>query len=301
MSRPAPGPVLAELARPRTDSPVRICVIADPHVAASTTGTWKMAHHSKTLLTRALATSGRLAPSGVLFAGDLTGDGQPDSFDIVDSLLGDVSTPWVAVPGNHDVAKSFDTHDPPDTPFGARYGDLPASVEVGPVTVLAMNSASMGDGSLRSTWGGKLGAQNRQWLRDQLDAVETPVVTFHHNVGALPDAPGGKYRNFQLQDAEAVTEILSSHDVPLVITGHHHVPAIQDHGPTTEVLAPAVCSYPNAMLCVDIDQHGAVVRMVPLADQDEVATARRAAVTGKPLAAGIAEMVDRRVDTLPLK
>lgn len=300
MSRPAPGPVLAELSRPRTDSPVRICVIADPHVAANATGTWKMAHRSKTLLTRALATSDQLAPSAVLFAGDLTGDGQPDSFDIVDSLLEDVNEQWVAVPGNHDVPKSFDTHDPPATPFGARYGGLPASVEVGPVTVLGMNSASMGDGSLRSTWGGKLGAQNRRWLRDQLDSVETPVVTFHHNVGALPDAPGGKYRNFQLQDANAVADILSSHDVPLVITGHHHVPAIQDHGPTTEVLAPAVCSYPNAMLCVDIDQHGAVVRMVPLADQAEVAAARRAAVTGKPLAAGIAEMVDRRVNTLPL-
>jgi Icc protein len=300
MIRPAPGPIMAEFARPCADRPIRLCVIADPHIAANTTGTWKMAHRSEPLFARALATATRLDPSVTLLAGDLTGDGRPDSFHVVDSLLSEFDADWVAVPGNHDVPKAFDGHDPPSPAFETRYGALPTSIEAGSVTVLAMNTASAPDHSLRTTWGGKLGEQGRRWLRDRLTTVETPVIVFHHNVGALPDAPGDKYQHFQLEDAEEVTEILSAHDVPLVINGHHHVPAINAHGATMEVIAPAVCSYPQAMLSVDIDQDGTIIRLIPLATQDEVAAARRAAVTGKPLATGVAQLVDRRIDTLPL-
>jgi 3',5'-cyclic AMP phosphodiesterase CpdA len=260
-----------------------------------------MAHRSEPLFARALATAALLEPSVTLLAGDLTGDGHPDSFDVVDSLLSEFAAEWIAVPGNHDVPKSFDSHDPPATAFETRYGALPTTTEAGSVTILSMNTASVPDNSLRTTWGGKLGEQNRQWLRDRLKTVETPVVMFHHNVGSLPDAPEGKYQHFQLDDAEQVRKILSAHDVPLVITGHHHVPAISDHGSTMEVLAPAVCSYPQAMLSVDIEQDGTTIRLIPLATEDEVAAARRAAVRGKPLATGIAQLVDRRIDTFPLR
>jgi len=131
--------------------------------------------------------------------------------------------------------------------------------------------------------------------------AQSVVVLCHHNVGSLPDAPGGTYRHFQLQDAENVRETLTGRDAPLVVTGHHHVPAVVPHGVTNEVLAPAVCSYPQAMLTIDIGRDGTTVRVVPLADRTEVATARHASVTGKPLASGIAELVDRRVDATPYR
>jgi len=72
------------------------------------------------------------------------------------------------------------------------------------------------------------------------------------------------------------------------------------HGPTAELLAPAVCSYPQAMLLVDIGPEGTEVWLVPLADRTEVREARRLARGGKPLAAGVAAAVDRRLDALPL-
>lgn len=298
MTDPAPGPQLADHPRPRTSRPVRLCVVADPHVVADGHGTWKQAHRSEELFRRALATAERLDPALTLLAGDLTGDGRPASFDVVDGLLADFERPWVAVPGNHDVPKAFDDHDPPTRTFQARYTDLPTVVEAGPVSVLAVNSASARGGSLAATWGGRVGRRDRAWLDERLARTETPVVLVHHNVGALPDAPGGKYRNFQLQDAERVRALLAEHGVPLVCSGHHHVPALLDHGTTVELLAPAVCSYPLAMLSVDVGPTGTTVHLVPLGDREDVAAARAAAVSGKPLARGIATMVDRRLDGL---
>ena len=44
--RPAPGPVFARLDRPRSDPPVTLAVIADPHVAVAARGTWKVYHRT---------------------------------------------------------------------------------------------------------------------------------------------------------------------------------------------------------------------------------------------------------------
>lgn len=40
--------------------------------------------------------------------------------------------------------------------------------------------------------------------------------------------------------------------------------------------------------------------LVPFADRTDVAAARMAAVSGKPLAGGITTLVDRRLEKLPL-
>lgn len=297
-----PGPLLARFDRPCAADPVRLAVIADPHVAVGEHGTWKVAHRSRELLERAVDRADTAGADLAVFPGDLTSDGRAAAFDAVDAVLGGLETPWVAVPGNHDVPKTFDEHDSPSTgAFESQYTPgLPFVREAGPVTVLGVNTASAGDGSLRSTWGGRVGERDRGWLADTLPTVETPVVVLHHNVATLPENPGGTWANFPLADADAVREVLAGHGVPLALTAHHHVPAVADHGPTTEVLAPAVCSYPQAMLLVDIGPEGTTVWLVPLADAAEVSEARRLATAGKPLAAGVAGLVDRRLGALPL-
>lgn len=300
MSADPPGPVLASLSQPCTAASHRICVIADPHVVPNQTGTWKMAHRSEELFSRAIATANRLDPDLTVLAGDLTADGTVASFTRVDELLEALSAPVLTIPGNHDVPKSFDDHTGPQTTFESRYDQLPTVREVGAVDVFALNTAQAADNSLRSTWGGKVGDDSRQWLADMLAETVSPIVVVHHNVGAPADSPGGKFQNFQLQDAPAMSNILTTAEVPLVISAHHHLPAVLTHGVTTEIMSPAVCSYPQAMLTLDIDSHGTTVRLVPLASGEAIVSSRHAAVTGKPLAAGIAEMVDRRIDSLPL-
>lgn len=298
------GPLLARLRRPRAAEAVRLAVVADPHVAVGEHGTWKVAHRSRDLLERALGVAETADADFAVLAGDLTADGRPAAFEAVDGVLADAGVPWVAIPGNHDVPKSFDDHEsPPVEAFEQRYGPdggLPFAREAGPVTLLGVNTASAPDGGLRSTWGGRVGERDRAWLDDTLPEAETPVVVLHHNVAALPENPGGKWANFPLADAGAVREVLADHEVPLALTAHHHVPALAEHGPTTEVLAPAVCSYPQAMLLVDIGPAGTAVWLVPLADATGIREARRLATSGKPLGSGVVELVDRRLGALPL-
>ena len=163
----------------------------------------------------------------------------------------------------------------------------------------AVNTASAPDGSLRHTWGGSVGAANREWLAARLPEVETPVVVMHHNVATLPENPSGKWSNFPLDDADLARDLLADHGVELVVTEHHHVPEIVDHGPVTELLCPAVCSFPQAMVTLTIGPAGTIVRLVPLATSEEVPEAHRLAATGKPVGAGILELVEARLCTLP--
>lgn len=287
-------PVLTRLDRPRTPRPVRLAVIADPHVAEGE-GTWKVRHRSRNRLRRAVPVANRA--DAAVVAGDLTGDGRRSEFEAVDEILADLEVPLMAVPGNHDVPKAFDTHEGLPVPaFASRYGPaLPFTVDVGPLTVVGIDTATAGDGGLQSTWGGRVGQRDREWLAEVLPGIETPVVVVHHNAAALPENPGGPWANFSLQDAAAVRDLLVAADVPLVVSAHHHVPAVLGHGATTELIAPAACSFPQAMLLVETGPEGTVVRHAPLADEAGVAEAHRLARGGRPLGRGILRMVERRL------
>lgn len=293
------GPLLARLARPRTENRHRLAVIADAHVTDGT-GTWKVAHRSEARFERALEHANSCDMAVLL--GDLTGDGRADSFETVESCLPKLDVPWVALPGNHDVPKAFDEHPGiPVSAFTERYTPgLPFTRNVGRVTLVGIDTATDGDEALRGTWGGRVGAATRRWLSDTLPGLEHPVVLMHHNLGSLPENPGGKWANFPVADARETREILVANDVSLVLSGHHHVPAVLDHRGPREVVAPAVCSYPQAMLDIKIGPDGTSVRLVPLADATAVAEARRHARRGKPLAVGLLESIDRRLHSLPL-
>ncbi|MDS0260575.1 metallophosphoesterase [Haloarcula sp. S1CR25-12] len=296
----AVGPLLARLARPRTENRHRLAVIADPHVTEGT-GTWKVAHRSEARFERAcdFANSCDMA----VLLGDLTGDGRADSFERVESCLSELSVPRVAVPGNHDVPKAFDEHSGiPVSAFAERYTPgLPFTWKLGGVTLVGIDTATDRTGALRDTWGGRVGATTRRWLSDTLPGLEQPIVLLHHNLGSLPENPGGNWANFPVDDARETREILVANDVALVLSAHHHVPAVLDHRGPKEVIAPAVCSYPQAMLDIRIGPSGTDVRLAPLADATAVAEARRHARRGKPLAVGILESIDRRLGDLPLE
>lgn len=308
----AAGPVLARLPRPRLADPVTLAVLADPHVPVDARGTWKVHHRAADRLRTAVALANAHADHAVL-AGDLTKDGRPAAFDRVDEVLADLAVPAVAIPGNHDVPKAFDEHDsPPTAAFVERYDPLPFAREVGGLTLLGVNSASAGS-DLQGTWGGRVGATQREWLRERAAAAETPVLLTHHNLGPLPEHPGGlPWSNFPAEDGEAVVDVCWATDVPLVVSAHHHVPAVRSRGehdgeaaadtpePPTEVLAPAVCSFPQASLHLTVGPRGTTVRLVPVADRAGVAEARRLARTGKPLGQGVLDLVETRLRQLPL-
>lgn len=297
----APGPVLARLSRPRSADPVTLAVIADPHVAVGTQGTWKVYHRTRERFRTAIGTATAHADH-VLLAGDLTRDGHPAEFNAVEAVLATAGVHWSVIPGNHDVPKADDDHDtPPVSAFTDRYNDVPYTRELGECTLVAVDSASAA-GRLRDTWGGEVGPSTLAWLDDALADASTPILALHHNLGRLPECEGGsdRWRNFRADDADAVVRRCREHDVSLVISGHHHVPALVGHDGPVEVIAPAVCSFPQASLHVEIGPRGTTLRLVPLADRAGIRESYTLARNGEPLGQGICALVESRIDHLPL-
>lgn len=286
-------PTLAHLADPSAPEHVRLAVIADPHVSPRAEGTPKLYHRSELRLETAFRDVNSRNVDAVLSVGDLTKDGAPWEFDRFDELLAILDAPFVAVPGNHDVRKTMDdwVEDDDRTPtetgvrrpldrFEAAYtpGELPFCTSVGPVDIVGLNTASMPDGSLRESHGGALSEAELAWLDRTLGEAENPIVCCHHNTpgvtrqldefsARLPDGgpmPPTEEWSFFISNAEAFLEVLESHDVELVLTGHLHVPAIGRAKSIREITVPSTGSYPNASLLLDIGPTGTTVRYVPL-------------------------------------
>jgi Icc protein len=264
------GPVLARFARPAGPQ-TTLAVVADPHVTARATGTWKVFHRTEARLRAAIREANRLGVDGVVFLGDLTKDGAPEEFDRVDDLLSELRVPFVAVPGNHDVQKA----DTPETPaleaFEAAYtpGSLPFCERVGSVDLIGLNSASMPDESLSDTHTGAISTDQLAWLDSTLAEADNPVVTLHHTVSGAASFTDelGDEEHYRIRNPTALVDVLAAHEVNLVLSGHVHWPVVNRLRSTYELTAPAACSFPQASLLVSVEPRGTTVSVVPLTDQ----------------------------------
>lgn len=297
------GPVLAHCDRPRSRAPVRIGVIADPHVTQTHVGTWKVYHRTEERLKTAFE---RLTAAGVdqlVLAGDLTKNGSNAQYDRFDDLAAAFPAPRIAIPGNHDVPKRYNTTGGlRPTAFARRYGaeGFPWVREVGSVSIVGVNSAATPSGALADTWGGRVSQAQLNRLDSLLPDLLDPVLFVHHNCGPLPEHPESTpWERFSLDNAEAVLERCERHGVSLIVSGHHHVPAVREFGNVTEIMAPALCSFPNACLLLTITATGTTVRLVPVADRAGLRESYRAAWSGEPLGAGVLDLVEGRLAEFP--
>jgi len=280
------GPVIAALDRPRGPD-TSLLVLADVHAdAAREPGSWKCHHVALDRLHTALAEADHRGDDAVLVAGDLTRDGGDDSFDAVASAFAAHDTPVYCVPGNHDVPKDY--RDAPSVhAFRDRFtpGVLPYVRRVGGVHVVGLDSASaVTDGA-----GGRVTAAQRERLAEALRTLDETVVVLHHNVVTDGDAPMRVDRHPPVGGADELAAVLRDGDVPLVLSGHGHWPTVGEHSGVREVVAPAVCSFPQAALRCSITPRGTTVSLVPLADREGLESAYRAARDGTDHSRRIAE------------
>jgi hypothetical protein len=297
------GPVLARLARPAGPA-TTLLVVADSHLTSRATGTWKLFHRTEERLRAAIEGANRLGVDAVLGLGDLTRAGAPHEFDRLDALLADLDAPFLAVPGNHDVQKPGPDGDsgsetPPVEAFAERYapGALPFAERIGGIDVLGLDSATAPDGEPSTTHGGAsdpraVPADGLAWLDAALDGAGTPVVALHHPIAdaSIRDGGGLPTGGYRVRNADAVTELLAGHGVPLVLSGHVHWPSVAllggARGPSGdrersvnarghEITAPATCSFPQAALLVQVEPRGTTVSLLPLAGRTGYEEAHR--------------------------
>lgn len=318
LSAPSTPTTLARFAAPRAQDRTTLAVFSDPHLSTAKEGTWKVFHRTEARLRAAVADANDRGVDGVLLAGDLTEDGRPEDFDAVADVLGDLDAPFVAVPGNHDVPKSFDAHDtPPVSEFEERFApaSFPFRTELGGVDVLGLNSASTPDGELDSTHDGAISDPQLAWLEDTLPETDAALVVSHHNPPGLeshlnethyaPHPPVG--------DAPAFVDALADHDA-LHLSGHVHLPAAISEATTPRpasgrgpragdvrgLVCPALSSFPQAYLLAEVGPEGTTLRMVPVADPEGVAESRDLAREHSDRSADIAAMVESQLADLPL-
>ncbi|WP_435358569.1 metallophosphoesterase family protein [Haloarchaeobius sp. DFWS5] len=304
----ADGPaLLARFAEPTADQPTRIGVVSDVHLSTRESGTWKAFHRTESLLTRAIADLNDHDLDGVVFTGDLTENGATDDFELVSDCLAALDHPFVAVPGNHDAPKSFDDHPAPPmscfereyTPDGAGF---PFHTRFGDVDVLGLNTAHDPDGSLANTHEGWVSPDQRDWLAETMSDTDAPLVVGHHNLpGLLSATDGQSWRgSFPMRDAHGFGDSLARADVPLYLSGHLHVPAVAETAGVRELVAPALCSFPQAYLVLDVDPAGTSVWHVPIATHEDAEEALALAHDYSERSRMVAGIVRRQTDAYPL-
>ena len=303
--------LLARFARPTAAEPTTLAVVSDPHVAVDAYDTWKVFQRTEDRLRAAVADLNGRAVDAALFTGDLTKDGDPREFDVVDAVLDDLDVPHAAIPGNHDVPKEFDDHDtPPIDAFADRYppGEVPFAERFGGVDVVGLNTASSPDGGLRSTHDGGVSAEQVAWLADALAGLDDPIVAMHHNLpGVVEQFCDYRERTGAemstpplLRDPDPVVDALAEADVPLVLSGHVHFTTVAETAGVRELVAPPLCSFPQGYLLLDVGPSGTAVRFVPVGDQPALEEAFVAAADDGPTANGRASLAAIRIAGAPL-
>jgi Icc protein len=274
-----PGSVMAHLARPRADSRTTLAVLADPHLSTQEAGTSKLFEYTGPHLRAAVEDIANREVDAVLSVGDLTKDGEPWNYDAFDDIIADLEAPFYAVPGNHDVPKERDEHETISVEaFAERYapgGELPFVVEVGDVPIVGVNSSGSAD-RLDESHDGEVTAEDVAWLDTTLPAYEDPILLTHFNLPAMSEQLRVHRDHVEpemgippvLRDPEPFIDVLSEHEVPLMLTGHLHMPSTAKQAGVREVMAPTTCSYPQAYLLLDIGPDGTTVRQVPCTDQE---------------------------------
>lgn len=303
---------LARFNRPIAAERTQLAVIADPHLSPDAEGTGKLYHRGADRLRQAFADAEERDADAVVSVGDLTKDGAPAEYDQFDDVLDGLSLPFLSVPGNHDVpkARTDDYETPPVSRFVDRYtpGELPFHARLGGLDLLGINTASTPDGELRESHDGKLSEAQVEWLDRKLTDIDQAVVLMHHNLPQMYD----QLRSYSdsvhpemgmpptMREPESLVKTLKRHDVPLVLTGHLHMPGVAEAESVRELTVPATCSYPQGYVLLNVGPRGTTASYVPVTTTKGMTEAHGERRTGDETSQGLTAFSAIRLASAPL-
>ena len=195
------------------------------------------------LLERVVREINEAKPNVVIVPGDLTADGYRDEYEIAKAHIDQLEcSDVIVIPGNHDSRNVGYLHfvelfgqrwDAREMELGVDRADLPAKR----IRIISVDSSKPDIND------GEVGRHRYQWLAEQLgDADEDvfKIVVIHHHLVGIPNT--GRERNIVL-DAGDVLEMLSAHDVDLVLAGHKHVPYVWPVGGMLVCTSGTACTW----------------------------------------------------------
>lgn len=265
---------LARLPRPTVEEETNIAVIGDPHVSTRGEGGQRLPEHSEEHFSRAIADINGRGVDATVSVGDLSANGGPWDFEAIDGILADLESPFVSIPGNHDVpsTSSADHEVLPQAEFEDRYagGSVPFVREFAGVELVGLDSMR-----LQRNLGGDKAAEQVAWLDDTLDRLDDPIVMLHHPLPGITEWLTTYERRVEdltiprlWETPGPLLDVLEGHDVSLVLSGHKHIPGIAQTTGVWEAMAPSTCTFPQGYLMVDVTQSGTEVSFVPVADRE---------------------------------
>lgn len=302
------GQLLANLDTP-TGQDTRFAVVADPHVATRSTGTSKLFEQTFDHFKAAITDIQSRDVDAVLSPGDLTKDGEPWNYAAVDEVLEPLSVPFYAVPGNHDVPKGDDSHQPLSVDeFSDRYGpgSMPYQISVGSVDILGINTAGTQQ-RLTETHDGRTTSETLTWLSETLVESRPSIILAHHTfppiskqIKSYQDIDSEMHLPPVMQNPDALADVLSSKGADLVFSGHYHLPATGTYHGVREISTPTTCSFPQAYLLCDVTPTGTTIRQIPITDETGLEQAHHNRVRDSSTSAGLTAIAAARVASFPL-
>ena len=265
---------LARVPRPTVEEETSIAVIGDPHVSTRGEGGQRLPEHSEEHFRKAIADINGRDIVATVSVGDLSANGGPWDFDAIDGILADLESPFVSIPGNHDVPSTSgaDHEVLPQAEFEERYagGSVPFVREFAGVELVGLDSMR-----LQRNLGGEREAEQVAWLDDTLDGLEDPIVMLHHPLPGITEwlkTYEQRVEDFSMprlwENPGPLLDTLERHDVSLVLSGHKHIPGVAQIRGVWETMAPSTCTFPQGYLLVNIGPSGTDVSFVPVADRD---------------------------------
>jgi len=180
-----------------------IAHISDLHIGSS--------YFVPNLLQRTIVEINELQPDAVIITGDLTDEGYPQQFNLLNSYLSPLKCEnKCIIPGNHDSRNVGYLH------FEEMFGQRHNVLKIPGVTIVGADSS---EPDLDS---GRIGREWYDWLRNAFNKTDDfKILALHHHLLPVPNT--GRERNIAY-DAGDVLEVLIETNTNLVLTGHKHVP-----------------------------------------------------------------------------
>lgn len=263
--------LLAQLPRPRTGDPHRIAVLSDVHFSTTEARTSKQLHRTPTHLRAAVSDINRRDVDAVVCLGDLVHRGRSAEYDRVADRLDDLDPPLYAVPGNHDLSSYEGTDGLELTSFAERFGggSYPLAAAVGELTVRGVPATA-----------GSLDPATLATLRDRVSADDPTLLCLHYPTRPVVARLRRLVADPSVVQAKRIVRdfgsVVDQEALPLVLTGHLHVPLLARRHGRAYVGAPPLCTYPQGYLLVRTDPSGCQLRFAPVVDAETMAQTKTA-------------------------